>query len=81
MLSFQGFDGLPAEQERNTPDDSKAAVDETPCKWYASDVAGDESERQDTRTRNQPKSDDPAIADGVEVRTNKYDGDHKVSER
>lgn len=79
LLSLDSKYGTPANQQWNTPKNSKAAINETPGKRDAPDRAGDESKGDNSGTGNQAERDHPLIANGIDVGANECDGDDEVS--
>ena len=80
LQAFKRKDGSPADQEWQSAEDSKTAIDEAPRKWDSAKVAGDESKRDDSSTGNQTKGDDPLVANRIDVGANKRNCDDDVSE-
>lgn len=80
MQTFECKDGSPADEEWQSAEDSKAAVDKPPIKRDSAEVAGDECEWNDPGAGEQAKGDDPLVADRIDVGANKRNGDDQVSE-
>lgn len=74
------MDGSPADQEWQSTEDAKATVDKTPRQRDATDLAGDESKRDDSDAGNQAERDDPLVANRIDVGTNECYGDGEMSE-
>jgi len=69
-----------ADEERDCPEDAKAAVDEAPVGLYAPDWPGDEGERNDAGTGDDAELEYPFVSDGIDQRTDEGDGDDEMSE-
>jgi len=78
--AFQSHYRSPADPKRNAANNSKAAIDETPQKRNTAVRTGDESQRKNSRARDQAESDHPLVANRIDIRTNKRNCDDHVSE-
>jgi len=80
MQALDRKDGSPADHEWQSTEDAKATVDKTPRQRDATDLAGDERERNDAGAGNQAEGDNPLVADRIDVGTNECNGDGEMSE-
>jgi hypothetical protein len=69
-----------AEQEWDAADDTETAIDQAPRKGNAAQRAGDECQRKHGSAGDESESDDPLVADGIEVRPDECHRDDKMRE-
>lgn len=68
------------DEQAEAAEDAEATVDETPVEGDAAHRAGDERKQRDASAGEEPPGDDPAVADGVEVRADEGQSDDQVGE-
>jgi hypothetical protein len=68
-----------ADQQRNTTDNSEAAVDEAPSKRDTSELASDEGQGDDSGTSDEAEGNNPLVSDRIDIGTDKTDGDNEAS--
>jgi hypothetical protein len=80
LQAFELTDGSPTDQKWHSSKDTKATVDETPRQRDATDLAGDECERNDSGAGYQAKSNDLLVAHWTYEGANERNGHHEMSE-
>lgn len=68
----------PADQQRDAPEDPETAVDHPPDERDASNLAGDERQRNDPCTGDETEGDDPFVAHRINKGTNERGGDSEM---
>src|SRR5579871_4738932 len=79
-MLFKPADITQAEEQRDRAKDAEAGVDTTPVERNATNGPGDEGERDNARAGDESEMQDPFIADGVDQRSDKSDGDDQMPE-
>ena len=70
----------PAKQKGNTPENSETAIDQPPDERDATNLAGDERQRDDPGTRDETECDHPFVAYRIDKGTNERGRDREVRE-
>lgn len=74
------FDAVEADEEGDGSEDTEAAIDETPWERDATELAGDECERDDGNAGDDAELDHPLVADGIAQRAEEGDSEDEVRE-
>jgi hypothetical protein len=80
-LSFKRTNRSTAEKERDTSEDSEAAIDKTPWERNATDSTGDKGKGDHSYAGDQPEGDNPFVAQWVDIWTYESNGNDQVKRR
>ena len=71
----------PAEQKRNSAEDSETAIDTSPRDRNATNMSCDERQWNHSSTSDEPEGDHPLVTDRIAIPAEERNGDDEMSKR